>query len=216
MKRKEDFLNQLQYKIGDRWEDMKSESIQNVNDLKTYILNRNAHSPWAFLDFLPFYFDLKDQVSTMVGSPVNGDFDLNQLNMSQRKKLEEFISKRYATPLTLSRPKMLHQFVYLFPLVTVLGSLLLATYLITALDYSGLWYLTAALGLILSIALFEGTKKFKQNFKPATILEYAKAFLVVNHQQYTSHFEEIQLENFITEELSSYYNKPFTSSMTIG
>ncbi|MFD1552743.1 hypothetical protein DNU06_08745 [Putridiphycobacter roseus] len=216
MKQKEDFLNQLQFKIGDRWENLKPETINNVQDLKTYIIDRNARASWPFLHFLPFYFALRKQVSKMINQPVSGNYNLNQLSKSQRQALNNFISEEYAKPLTMSRPKTLHQIVFLFPLVTVLGSLLISTYLITGLDYSGLWYFSALIGLILSLLLFEKSKKFKNQFKPARILDYAKSFLVVNHQQYPTGYEESQLETFLLEELTEFYQKEFTPTATIG
>ncbi len=215
MNQKDYFLNQLQFKIGDRWDDLNPDTIKNVNDLKVFIKNRNSHSAWPFLHFLPFYFDLKEQVSKLVNQEVSGNFNLNKLNNTQKKELSNFIAKNYAPPLTMSRPALLQKIVFIFPALAVLGSLLISTYLITALDYSGLWYITALVGLVLSYLLFESTKGLKNHFKPASILDYSKAFLVVNHLHFSNEFNEKQLESFILEELALFYKKDFTPTATI-
>jgi len=207
--RKEDFLSQLQYKIGDRWEDIDSEHTESAKSLINFLQSRHNQSKWPFLNFLPFYTNLKSSIEKEIGKNITSSFNLNDLKSEQRKNIISCIDTEEGINLEMKRPKMIHQFIFIFPLIGILGSMLMSTYLITSKDASGFWYLSGLLGLIISLLLFNMTKKLKSNFSPNLLLDYSKSYFVVNIQVLKINYSNKMLEKFILDELELHYNESF-------
>lgn len=207
--KKEDFINEIQFKIGDRFYDTESVDLNSPADFIDLFKKRNDKNTWKGLNFLPIYYSLKSRLNTLGFKDTTSNFDLNSLNKSQKTDLLDFIKKEIGQPLLLKRPSIINLFVYLFPLFGILGSMLISTYLITVKDYSGWIYVSGLIGFGLSYFFFESTKTLRTVFSPSTILDYSKSFYVVNHKQLKNDYELKMLESFILEELELLYGKSF-------
>jgi len=211
LSKKEVFLNDLQFKIGDRTSNTDL-AFETAEDLSKFFISRHEKANWPFLNFLPVYFRIKQQLETIIGKPVGSDFDLNLLTSLEKVELNQFLSQEFKHPLALQRPKFIHTIIFIFPLFAVLGSLLVSTYLITALDYSGWTYLSALIGFILSFLLIQGSKGLKNRFSPSTLLEYCKSLFVIHNQTINTSPTSDLVERFILDQAEISFNKRFKAS----
>lgn len=213
--KKENFIDELQIKIGNQFYRENENHLNTGHDLVEFFLERHQKSNWKFLNFLPFYFETKQEVEAIFKHELDGEFDLNELSKSDKASLDKHFDAKYSLNLVLKRPQLLHQFIFIFPLITVLGCLLISTYLITVKDYSGWIYLSALSALLISLALILFTQKMRTKFHPKTILEYCKFFYVIHHQNIKKEFKRNQLETFILNELTSSYGSSITLNDSI-
>ena len=206
--RKEDFLNGLRFKIGDRSSEFDIR-VNSAKDLVEFYSLRHQKSLWPFLNFLPVYFKLKTHLEGLIGSDVTTDFNLNSLISSDKAELDNFLGKEFGHHLEKKRPKSIELFVFIFPVFAILGALLVSTYLITVKEYSGWTYVSGLAGFLISLGLFRFTTGLKTKYHPETLVEFAKAFYVVHHQQITIEVTQQQIETFVLDELETYFKRPF-------
>lgn len=212
---KEDFLNQLQFEIGHRWPNLDIDSISTISDLVNYISERHQHSKWPFLRFIPIYSAIKQFISNHTNSPVSADFDLNSLDKEGKRELNKMLENNHGTPLTFRRPSVIQNIVFLLPILLILLPLLISTYLITARDMTGWLYLSGLIGLLVTIGAFKITKPLKNQFSPKTVLEYSKAFYVVNNQLISENPSEEAITEFLCDAAERFYKMPFKLSSEI-
>jgi hypothetical protein len=213
--KKEDFIFQLQFDLGDRWPDLEVSSVQTIDALADFILKRNVSSKWHFTRFLPIYQALTNWLKTHTNHTISANFDLNSLSKVEKKDLLTYIQQSLGTPLTFRRPPALHTLVFVAPVVLILLPMLISTYLVTGLDMSGWVYLSGLLGLGVSLALFALTTPQKALFHPATLLQYSKSFYVINNQQITKDATKAQIIDYLSEAGSDFYKKSIVATSII-
>jgi hypothetical protein len=209
--KKDDFTNDIQYKLGERIDGLDSTSYSTINDLCEIFEQQNNTQPWNGLSFLNYYFQLKKIVETKLSESVDSTFDLNsKLTKQQKEELLIELNKLEIKPIELSRSPKINLFISLFTLASILGTMLISTLLITVKGYSGWTYLSGLIGLVLSVLLFKLTAKSKHNFLSGNILQYAKSTYVIRHKTLskTTHQRE-DLIAFINEELNIVFGKTF-------
>ncbi len=204
--KKEDFLNNLQYEIGDRFNDIENTELNTANDIVSILTQRNEKAPWKFLHFLPVYFFLKSKVEVLTDQNISTDFNLNTLSTEHKRELRIAVEKEYGQSFEFRRPKLLRNFVFLFPVFGVLGALIVSTYMVTLKDASGWVFLSGLAGIILSLLFFTGTKNFKTKFYPDRLLDFSKSFYVINHAFTPRQNSKQELENFILEALRERFD----------
>jgi len=215
--KKEDFTNNIQYKIGLRIDDLKPSDFKSIDDLSKMFQAKNNESTWKPLHFLNVYYFFKTIIENITKQNIYSNTNLNDcLNKSQQKEFIDLLEKNNIKPIEFSRPQTINKIVFLFPIITIMGSLLLSTYLITAKDFSGWIYLSGLIGLILSAVLFKITAHLKTKFNPETLLNYAKSTYVVRHKSLVKNkYTSQQLSDFMLNELCLEYKKEFSSSDSI-
>ncbi len=213
--KKEDFLNQLQFELGHRWPNLDLNSVDTIDSIADLITKKHNSSKWPFLRFLPFYFGLKSWIENKTGNKVRSNFDLNNLSKSDKVEITSFIESNFEKPITFRRPNIIKTIVFLAPLLLVFAPLLISTYLVTAKDFSGWLYISALIGLLLSLALFKITAGIKNSFSPPTLLDYSKAFFVVNNQRIIEDATREDLVNYLCASAEDFYKEPFTSNSQI-
>ena len=213
--KKEIFLNQLQFELGDRWPELNSDDLKTIKQLSDFIRERAKINPWHFLRFIPYFLKAQDRLSGLRGESVNLHFDLNTLSKNDKSTFLSFTNDEFGAPLTLRRTKPLKTAVFIFPLVIVLLPMLISTYLITVKSFSGWFYLSGLVGLVLSIGLFSITNRLKNRFEPHSLLEYAKSFYVIHNQTLLEDPSEDQLINFICQAAKNYFGTDFTADSVI-
>ena len=215
--KKEEFTNIIQYKIGERIDDLKSTDYDSIDDLANLFERKNDAFNWKTLHFLNIYYVLKENIETLTSQSINSETDLNALlNKKQKKEVIELLKRKDIKPIELSRPSLINKVVFLFPIISILGAMLMSTYLITAKDYSGWIYLSGLLGIVLSLGLFKITSNLKTQFSPNTLLDFAKSTYVIRYKKLsqTPNTKE-QLLNFLLEELELVYHKKYSSTESI-
>jgi len=215
--KKENFTNNIQYKIGLRIDDLKPSDFNSVDDLCDMFQAKNNESIWKPLHFLNVFYLFINTIENITNQTIQANTNLNAcLNKSQQKEFINALKKNDIKPIEFSRPKTIKQIVFLFPSIAIIGSLLISTYLITAKDYSGWVYLSGLIGLILSAVLFKITAHLKTKFSPETVLEYAKSTYVIRHKTLVKNeHTPKQLKDFVLSELCLTYKKEFSSSDSI-
>lgn len=215
--KKEDFTNIIQFKIGERIDDLQSKDYDCIDDLANLFQKKNDEFNWKPLHFLNTYYFIKAQVEKLTSKSISSETDLNDiLDGKQKKELLVILKNNNILPIEMARPKFINQIVFLFPVAAIMGSMLISTYLITAKDYSGWVYLSGLIGILLSIGLFKITSKAKKQFKPSSLLEYVKSTYVIRHKTLSkaSNTKE-QLIMFLLDELELVYKKKFSSTESI-
>ena len=215
--KKEDFTNSIQSKIGLRIEDLSSKDYNSIQDLAQLFEAKNKDSNWKPLHFLNTLSLMKKSLESITEQSIDSQTNLNTtLNKSQKQEFLNALQSNNIKPIELSRPKTIHQFVFIFPALSIMGSMLLSTYLITAKDYSGWVYLSGLVSIILSLGLFKLTAGLKVYFKPDTLFEYAKSTYVVRHKQLIKNEITTSLiTDFLLEELQHFYKKDFSKTDSI-
>lgn len=215
--KKEEFTNSIQFKIGERIEDLKPSDYGTIEELGDLFQQKNDEFNWKTLHFLSLYYPIKEKIEAITTKEIHSETDLNSLlNGKEKEELIEFLKSQKIDPIEMSRPKIVNQIVFLFPVLGILGSMLISTYLITAKDYSGWIYLSGLIGIILSLGLFKITEKLKVQFKPNTLLGYVKSTYVVRYKTISRkpHTRQ-QLIQFLLDELEMIYDKRFDATETI-
>ncbi|MFK8036941.1 MAG: hypothetical protein AB8B74_01525 [Crocinitomicaceae bacterium] len=214
LSKKENFLDQLQFELGDRWPQLDYNSISTVDELADFIEGRQATNPWPFLKFLTFYTKANQLIEKKKQVDISSNFDLNKLTKSEKVEFIQLV-KEFGQPLLFRRSKKLSIFVFTFPVLTILTPLLISTYLVAALNYSGWLYLSSLAGLLLSIGLFRLTESLKNKFSPSSILEYSKSLYVINNQKWTQEPSREMLIYFICQSAKAIYQTDFKSESII-
>lgn len=215
--KKEEFTNNIQYSVGQRIEDLTSKSYSTLNELADLFIQENKNSKWKSLNFLHSYYAIKEIAEKMSGKAVNADTDLNDLfDIKQKKEFVEALKAINISPIAFSRPPVLNKIVYLYPVVSILGTMLFSTYLIVGKDMTGWVYLSGLFGLISSWALFKVTAPTTWHFRPATLLEYAKSTYVVRYQSLSQkEFTKSQLTDFLIDGAKKVYQTTFETEQVI-
>ena len=213
--KKEDFLNQLEFELGHRWSDSDMQSLTTLAELEKCIFKKSDKSKWHFLRFLPIYSQSKKWIEKQIGESVSTQFDLNTLKTSQKAELIRFLTEKFGKPLAMRRPVFIQKVIYTLPILLIIVPLLISTYLITAKDVTGWIYMSGIIGLLLTIGAFKITESTKKQFSPNTLLEYSKAFYVVNNQSISKNASREDLLDFLCAAAERFYKQPFTSSSEI-
>lgn len=212
---KEDFLDQLQFKIGHRWPELNPHAITTITDLTAFIEEKNKLSAWKFLRFLPVYEGLKSFLKADCGVDATINYNLNNLPKADKKKFVQFLEENFGKPLVFKRPEIIQNVVFLLPIALILFPLLISTYLVAGKDVSGWVYLSGLFGLGLTFAAFQLTAPLKSIFSPAELLSYSKSFYVVNNQNLTSNPSSEMLTSFLCEAASHHFKQDFSAESRI-
>jgi len=209
--KKIDFTDSIQYKLGERFDDLKESDYKTANDLVKLFDAKNKESKWKNLHFLNLYYFMKDGLESITGSKLHSYSNLNDiLNADQKIEFEILIKSKGIEPISKSRPSGIRSILFLLPAILILAPLLLSTYFITAKDFSGWLYLSALFGAIITFGFIFITKGLKKQFSPNTLLDYAKSTFVVRYKTLSQHKHSTQqLENFILDELNIEFDKSF-------
>lgn len=213
--KKEIFLDQLQFELGDRWPELDYSSISTINELTDFVLDRQVVSHWPFLSFLTFYTHAATFIEQEKKIAVSSNYDLNNLSKSEKIKFIQFIEASFGKPLVFRRPKKLVKFIFIFPILVILLPMLISTYLITTLNYSGLLYLSGLIGLLLTVGLFKITEPFKNRFSPSSLLEYSKSLFVINNLKQVEAPSREVLIGFLCQSAKSSFQSDFKAETII-
>lgn len=213
--KKEDFIFQLQFNIGDRWPDIDLDTIHTISDLAVFIEHRNKVNKWHFLRFLPMYLQVKSWLSKLMSKDISKDFDLNSLSKTHKAELQQYVEENFGKPLTYRRPTTLHALVFTGPVAFILFPLLISTYLVAAKNFSGWIYLSALVGVLVTLLLFKITEPLKTKYSPNTVLQYCKSFYVVNNQKISEDPSREMLVTYLCEEAEAFYGNKYTEHSEI-
>jgi len=210
--KKEDFTNTIQYKLGIRFDDLTSKSYQNINELADFFIEKNKTSKWKTLNFLQTYYHHKSFLEEETNQTLNSNTNLNQiLNKHQKTNYFEFLKQHKISPIELSRPNYINTLIIWFPIIGVLGVMLISTYLITKKDWSGWTYLSGLVGIIIWLLIIHLSKPLKTKFNPELFLDYIKSTYVIRYKELSKKELSPQLvKQFIQDELLQLYNKTFS------
>ena len=215
--KKIDFTDDIQYKLGERIEDLKPEDYRTANNLVEFFEIINQKSKWKYLHFLNTYYLIKQKIEDITKHKVNSNSNLNNiLNHTQKDELETLLLQNNIKPIERKRPDSIHNLIFLLLPVLVLAPMLISTYLITAKGYTGWIYLSGLVGLIISVIFIKLTKGLKKQMSPKSLLEYAKSTYVVRHKTLINKAHtKAQLTQFICDELEVVFNTKFEGDTII-
>jgi hypothetical protein len=210
--KKEDFTNTIQFLIGERIESLEANSYSTIEELAKLFQDRNDKLKWKALSFLNIFYLIKSKVERLTSTEnLKSSANINKLlSKSQKMELMAYLKENKIKPPELERPAPFENLIYLFPIPSILGTMLVCTYYITKHDYSGWIYLLGLIGLALSMLLLIGTAPLKNRFKEDNLVDYAKLTYTIKHKVYCQNPNtKEQLIQFLTDELEVAYGKRF-------
>lgn len=215
--KKEDFTNTIQYKIGIRFDDLNAGSYKSVNDLAQLFINKDKSVKWKSLNYLDLYYKAKDFLEKTTHKKINSETNLNDLlDKTSKQQFVEFLKSNQIKPIEFFRPNTLNNILTWFPIVGILGPMLIATYLVTKHELTGWWYLKGLAGLIIWLLLIFVTKSTRTRFNPATFLDYIKSTYVIRYKTLSNvPLNEGLVKQFIKDELYKTYQKDFNDEEEI-